>query len=173
MGFYASEIQNKRQIQTENKLHQDKNLKINSKKVMENRFNFQTLFKVLKFINWIWRYINWPKTPIATLLSKKKHQESGALFFIVLNNYANYQSLQGNPSPALCFPLKTKWNERSRVMLKGEAGSGNVHFDHCTMIHVEVENEVTDFLQFWLVNSSVSKMAKNAKLRAVVFISGC
>ena len=38
--------------------------------------------------------------------------------------------------------------------------SGNVRFDHCTMIHAEIENEVMDFPRFWLVNSSVNKMAK-------------
>ena len=32
-----------------------------------------------------------------------------AKFFIVLNNYLNYQSLNGNPSHFLCSFLKAKW----------------------------------------------------------------
>ena len=34
-GFYASENQNERKIQTENKIHQYKNLKINSIQILE------------------------------------------------------------------------------------------------------------------------------------------
>ena len=39
-GFYASEDQNKRKIQTENKTRQDKNFKISSTQVVQNLFSF-------------------------------------------------------------------------------------------------------------------------------------
>ena len=46
MFFFASENQYSSKIQTENKTHQDKNLKITSSiQVMQNLFSFQTPFK--------------------------------------------------------------------------------------------------------------------------------
>ena len=44
INFFASEYQNSSKIQTENRTHQDKNLKINSIQVMQNLFIFQTPF---------------------------------------------------------------------------------------------------------------------------------
>ena len=44
-GFYASENQNKRKIQTENKTRQDKNLKISSIQVIEGLFSFRKAFE--------------------------------------------------------------------------------------------------------------------------------
>ena len=43
--FFAPENQDSSKIQTENKTHQDKNLKISSIQIMQNLFSFQAPFK--------------------------------------------------------------------------------------------------------------------------------
>ena len=52
MGFFEFANQDSSKLQSGNKAHQDKNLKINSIQGMQNLFSFQTPFKFLKSIHW-------------------------------------------------------------------------------------------------------------------------
>ena len=73
-GLHAAENQNKRKIQTENKTRQDKNLKINSIQVMQNLFSFQTPFKFLKNIHWIYQLV---QETFSHFALKEKHKKTG------------------------------------------------------------------------------------------------
>ena len=73
MGFMHLKIKLKR-IQTENKTYWDKNLKISSTQVMENLLSFQTQFKFLKSIHWLWRYNVWHQETFFHFAFKEKHK---------------------------------------------------------------------------------------------------
>ena len=52
-----------------------------------------------------------------SLLKSQKDIKRGSIarFFIVLNNYPDYQSLQGNPFPIFCVFLSKQSGKRSLV----------------------------------------------------------
>ena len=78
---------------------------------MQNLFSFQTPFKFLKSIYWLWRYKSWRKRNFSTLLSLKRTLSGGGGEHDsqkVLNNYPNNQSLQRNAAPLFDIFFQSK-----------------------------------------------------------------
>ena len=97
---YAHENQNKRKISNENKSLQDKNSQTNSIYVMQHLFCFQTPFKFVKSIHWLWRCNIWQKRPFPTLLSNKNTKQRGKDCLVMIDNEGNHFE-----NKELCSPV--------------------------------------------------------------------